>query len=106
MGVSDQSAEEIALDTGKEALIAGAAELTFGAPFAIFKAFKPKAGVIEEGGEAFESVGEAVAAGYQPTKRQMGMNPIAGKMEQVYESVLGVGERQLKNQTKMKDRFG
>ena len=51
MGVSDQSAEEIALDTGKEALIAGAAELTFGAPFAIFKAFKPKAGVIEEGGE-------------------------------------------------------
>ena len=103
MGVSDQSAEDIAIDTGKEALIAGAAELTFGAPFAIFKAFKPKAGVIEEGGEAFESVGEAVSAGYQPTKSQMGMSPIASKLEQVFESVLGVSPRQVKNQTKMKN---
>jgi len=100
-GVSKQTAGEIVEDTAREAVFAAGAELVFGVPFLAFKALSPSAKIAQEGGEAFERTGEAIARGYQPTKRAMGISPIAAKLEQVSESVIGTSPRQAKNSERM-----
>ena len=106
--VSKQTAGEIARDTAKEAAIAGGSELLFGAPFVAFKLLSPKPGVIQEGGQQLDDIGLAINRKYQPTKRAMGISPLAAKLEQVSESVFGVSPRMQKNSTQMKvdlDRY-
>jgi len=100
-GVSQQTASEIADDTITEALWAGGAELAFGTPFLIYKAMAPSAKIAKEGGEQLERMGEAVTRKYQPTKRAMGISPLAAKLEQVSESVIGTSPRMLRNQKQM-----
>jgi len=100
-GVSAQTAEEIASDTGREAAFAAGAELVFGIPFLAYKALAPSAKIAKEGGVQLESAGQAVVAGYQPTKRAMGISPLAAKLEQIGESVLGVSPRMVRNQNQM-----
>jgi len=101
-GVSEQTAGEIAKDAGKEALIAGGAELLFGAPFLAFRALRPKAGILKEGdSEAVETVKKAVDMDFAPSGRQLGVSPIRAKTESLVESVLGSSPRLSANRVAM-----
>ena len=101
-GVSDQTATEIAKDAGKEALIAGGAELLFGAPFLLFRSLAPKAGILKEGdSEAVETVKKAVDMEFAPSGRQLGVSPIRAKAESLVESVIGTSPRLRANRIAM-----
>lgn len=101
-GVSDQTAKEIAKDAGKEALIAGGAELLFGAPFLLFRSLAPKAGILKEGdSEAVETVKKAVDMEFAPSGRQLGVSPIRAKAESLVESVIGTSPRLRANRIAM-----
>tara|TARA_R100001015_G_C4633562_1_gene198701 strand:+ start:2120 stop:5182 length:3063 start_codon:yes stop_codon:yes gene_type:complete len=102
-GVSDQTAKEILKDAGKEALLTGGGELLFGAPFLVFKGLAPGAGIVKEGLES-EAVQSAILAdrlGFEPSARQLQLNPLAAKVQSLTESVIGTSPRLLKNRRAM-----
>jgi len=88
-GVSKQTTKQILDDAKREAIYAGVGELTFGAPFLIFKAVRPSSQLVKEGGEKLDIVGEGTERGYAFPAKTYGVGPLAQKSEELLGAVIG-----------------
>lgn len=104
-GVSEQSAGEIVKEALVEGAITGASELFFGAPLLVLRGITKGVtpGVVREGGEELRLAGEAIEEGYAPSLTQIGGPPVAAKLEQTTENLIGYSKRMEVNQNRMRE---
>ena len=95
VGVSKQTAGEIATDAVVEGGIAAGGELLFGIPILAFRAIAPsgKKFIKEASKEDLRITAKGIEKGLEPTIAQIKGRPIAAKFQQLQESVLGGSPR-------------
>ena len=105
LGTAAQTPKQVAIQTGKEAAIAGFGELLFGAPiFAIKKLISspaPKKGTLSD--EKIKVIQESKELGITPSLSQMGAPPLLARQQELTERIYKTSARLKKNQMSIDD---